>query len=40
MTHHAKFLSLLLAAFALVAVASPALAKPNKDDAEESKPQA
>lgn len=40
MTHHAKFLSLLLAAFALVAVASPVSAKPNKEDAEESKPKA
>ena len=40
MTHHAKFLSLLLAAFALVAVASPLSAKPNRDDSEESKPKA
>jgi carboxypeptidase C (cathepsin A) len=40
MTHHAKFLSLLLAAFALVTVASPISAKPNQKEAEESKPKA
>jgi len=40
MNQRSKFLSLLLAAFALAAVASPVSAKPNKDDAEESKPKA
>ncbi|QDT75799.1 S10 family peptidase [Lacipirellula limnantheis] len=39
MTHHAKFLSLLLAAITLLAVAAPSLAKPNQDDVEESKPK-
>ncbi|MBL9162027.1 MAG: hypothetical protein JNL18_04710 [Planctomycetaceae bacterium] len=39
MTHHAKFWSLLLAAFTLLAVAAPSLAKPNQDDVEESKPK-
>jgi carboxypeptidase C (cathepsin A) len=40
MTHHVNFLSLLLAAFALVTVASPISAKPNKDDAAKAKPAA
>ncbi len=39
MNQRSKFLSLLLAAFALAAVTSPVSAKPNKDDAEESKPK-
>ena len=40
MNQRSKLLSLLLAAFALAAIASPVSAKPNKDDSEESKPKA
>lgn len=39
MMHHAKFLSLLLAAITLLAVAAPSWAKPNQDDVEDSKPK-